>query len=257
MLGHRIRGVRIVSLFGKVEEVIGQLKIRGIDVSRVVIAASEKEVTTKELEQILDVAKRHNLRVNDIHTLFSEVAGPIGLDEDFNVDEITLRGAYWGIKRSLDIFGAAALIILLSPLFALTSLLVWRDVGRPLYFWQERPGRHGNMIRVYKFRTMRDAVSLEGYPVTDELRTSKIGLLLRKLRLDELPQLWNILRGDMSVIGPRPLLFIDPPVEVSQRVAVRRGFLAGRRSMAASSLGHRKSAPWTCDISPKSSSLGK
>ncbi len=223
MLGHRIRGFQIIALFNKIDEVIGHYKIRGIDISRLVIAAGQNEITKNELEGVFQVAQRHNLDVNDIHALFSEVAGPVGLDEDFNVDEITLRGPYWGVKRGLDIFGAVALLLLLSPFFALTSLLVQLDVGKPRLFWQERPGRHGKMIRVFKFRTMRDSVTPEGVPVPDELRVSKVGLILRKLRLDELPQLWNILVGDMSFIGPRPLLFVDQPEEVSQRLAVRPG----------------------------------
>lgn len=223
MVGHRLRGVNIVSVFGNIEDVIGQYKIRGIDISRIVIAANEREISPKSLETIFDVANRHRLVVSDIHLLFSEVAGPIGLDDDFDVDEITLRGPYWGIKRTIDIFAAFFLLILISPLFALTAALVWSDIGRPLLFWQERPGRHGKLFRVFKFRTMKDAVTPDGVPVPDDLRTSKIGNLLRKLRLDELPQLWNILAGDMSFIGPRPLLFIDQPDEVSQRLAVRPG----------------------------------
>lgn len=223
MVGHRLRGVNIVSLFENIEDVIGQYKMRGIDISRIVIAANEKEISPLTLEKIFDVAKRHQLFVSDIHLLFSEVAGPIGLDDDFDVDVITLRGPYWSIKRTLDFLAALLLLLLISPLMILTAALVWRDVGKPLLFWQERPGRHGKLIRVYKFRTMKDAVTPDGVPVPDELRTSKTGLLLRKLRLDELPQLWNILAGDMSFIGPRPLLFIDQPEEVSQRLSVRPG----------------------------------
>lgn len=223
MVGLRIRGVNIVSIFDNIEDVIGQYKIRGIEISRVVIAANEFELPSRSLDKIFDVANRHGLIVSDIHLLFSEVAGPIGLEDDFDVDVINLRGAYWGVKRAIDVLGALALLVLISPLFALTAALVWSDVGKPLLFWQERPGRHGKMIRVYKFRTMKDSVSPEGVPVPDELRTSHIGLILRKLRLDELPQLWNILNGDMSFIGPRPLLFVDQPEEVSQRLAVRPG----------------------------------
>lgn len=223
MIGHRIRGINIVSVFDNIEEVLGQYKIRGIDISRIVIAANEYEISSKSLEQIFDIANRHQLTVSDIHMIFSEVAGPVGLDDDFDVDEIRLRGAFWAVKRSLDILAALSLLVLIFPLYALTAFLVWRDVGKPLLFWQERPGRHGKMIRVFKFRTMKDAVAADGVPVPDEMRTSKSGLLLRKLRLDELPQLWNIIIGDMSFIGPRPLLLIDQPEEVSQRLSIRPG----------------------------------
>lgn len=223
MIGHRIRGINIVSIFDNIEEVIGQYKIRGIDISRIVIAANETEISSMSLDKIFDVANRHQLVISDIHLIFSEVAGPVGLDDDFDVDEIRLRGAFWGVKRFLDIVGALGLLVLIFPLYAATAYLVWRDVGKPLLFWQERPGRHGKMIRVFKFRTMKDAVGADGIPIPDDKRTSKTGLLLRKLRLDELPQLWNIVIGDMSFIGPRPLLFVDQPEEVSQRLAIRPG----------------------------------
>lgn len=223
MIGHRIRGINIVSVFDNIEEVLGQYKIRGIDISRIIIAANEYEISSKSLDKILVVANRHQLSVSDIHLIFSEVAGPVGLDDDFDVDEIRLRGAFWGVKRTLDIVGALGLLVLIFPLYAATAFFVWRDVGKPLLFWQERPGRHGKMIRVFKFRTMKDALGSDGVPIPDDMRTSKTGKILRKLRLDELPQLWNIVIGDMSFIGPRPLLFIDQPEEVSQRLAIRPG----------------------------------
>jgi lipopolysaccharide/colanic/teichoic acid biosynthesis glycosyltransferase len=223
MVGHKLRGINIISVFDQVEDSIGKLKIHGIDVSRIVISATPDEISKETLDKITRVAADRQISVNDIHLLFTEVAGETNIDDDFTIDVIELRGLYWGIKRSLDVFGATMLILLLLPLFSLTAILVRLDVGSPLLFWQVRPGRHGKMIHVYKFRTMKDSVDKSGAPVADEFRTSKIGLFLRKVRLDELPQLWNILRGDMSFIGPRPLLFVDQPDEVSQRLAIRPG----------------------------------
>jgi lipopolysaccharide/colanic/teichoic acid biosynthesis glycosyltransferase len=223
MIGHRIRGISIISIFNNIDDVLGQYKIRGIDISRIVVTANENEISPRTLEYILDAARRHNVNVSDIHFLFSEVAGTIGLDDDFGVDEIQLRGYFWGVKRVIDIIAAFFLLLFLLPVFIVTTILVWLDVGSPMFFWQQRPGRHGKMIRVYKFRTMKDSVRSDGVPLPDHLRTSKMGLLLRKLRLDELPQLWNIIIGDMSFIGPRPLLFADQPEEMSQRLAVRPG----------------------------------
>lgn len=223
MVGKRMRGIPIVSLVDNIETAIGQLNIRGIEINRIVVCAGASELGTREIDTLTDVAGRNNLIINDIHSLFSEVAGPVGLNEDFDVEEITLSDAYWIVKRCLDFFGAIALLFLLSPLFVVTTFLVWIDVGRPFFFWQERPGRHGVVMRVFKFRTMRDVVRSDGAAVPDQSRTSRIGFLLRKLRLDELPQLWNILKGDMSFIGPRPLLFEDQPKEVARRLAVRPG----------------------------------
>lgn len=109
------------------------------------------------------------------------------------------------VKRSLDIFVAAIALILLSPLMALLAILVAADLGRPVVFVQERPGLHGRLFALRKFRSMRATDPRSGL-VTDAQRLSRFGRLLRSTSLDELPSLWNVLRGDMSIVGPRPLL---------------------------------------------------
>ena len=103
------------------------------------------------------------------------------------------------------------------------AALVAVDLGRPVTFWQERPGRHRQPFRVYKFRTMRDAYDLDGNAVPEGLRLSPIGAALRRLRLDELPQLFNILVGNMSFVGPRPLLPVDQPARPEMRLSMRPG----------------------------------
>jgi lipopolysaccharide/colanic/teichoic acid biosynthesis glycosyltransferase len=139
----------------------------------------------------------------------------------------------WCLKRRLElqpgiltrgpvVVAATSLLIILSPLMFIAASIVALDVGFPVVFWQQRLGQHGRLIHVYKFRTMRDKLS-GGHPLPDEARTSRLGSLLRVSRVDELPQLWNILKGDMSFIGPRPLLPIDQPGEVAQRLAIRPG----------------------------------
>lgn len=110
------------------------------------------------------------------------------------------------LKRFFDFFAAALLLLLFSPVFLmLTLLLRWR-MGTPVLFIQLRPGLHGKIFRLYKFRTMRDAFDASGEPLPDAERLTSLGRFIRKTSLDELPQLWNVLRGDMALIGPRPLL---------------------------------------------------
>ena len=109
-------------------------------------------------------------------------------------------------KRGLDLAMAATAGLLLSPLImAVAGIVRWR-LGSPVLFRQARAGLHGNVFTLYKFRTMRDAFDAQGQLLPDDQRLTKCGRSLRSLSLDELPQLWNILRGDMSLIGPRPLL---------------------------------------------------
>jgi lipopolysaccharide/colanic/teichoic acid biosynthesis glycosyltransferase len=110
------------------------------------------------------------------------------------------------VRRLIDLTGASILSVLLSPVLAGLALAIRFSMGRPILFRQQRPGYRGEPFEVYKFRTMKDAVVADGEPLPDEERLTKVGIFMRQLSLDELPQLWNILRGDMSFIGPRPLL---------------------------------------------------
>jgi sugar transferase EpsL len=110
------------------------------------------------------------------------------------------------MKRAADVVCAAAGLFLLSPVFAAVALLVRVHLGAPVLFRQERPGLHGRSFTILKFRTMRDQRDASGDPLPDEYRLTRLGALLRSTSLDELPELWNVLRGEMSLVGPRPLL---------------------------------------------------
>jgi lipopolysaccharide/colanic/teichoic acid biosynthesis glycosyltransferase len=133
------------------------------------------------------------------------------------------RGQYRHLKRVIDAIGAICLILALAPVLAFTAVVVAINVGLPLVFWQQRPGRHGRAFKLYKFRTMRAAHDAEGKRVPDELRSSSIGNFLRRTWLDELPQLYNVLVGEMSFVGPRPLLPADQPKGQISRLVVRPG----------------------------------
>jgi lipopolysaccharide/colanic/teichoic acid biosynthesis glycosyltransferase len=109
------------------------------------------------------------------------------------------------VKRVLDLAVSSVTLALLSPLLLVIGVLIWFTMGRPILFIQERPGRQGKIFRIYKFRTMRDARDATGEPLPDGDRISRMGRFLRASSLDELPELLNVLRGDMSLVGPRPL----------------------------------------------------
>jgi len=111
-----------------------------------------------------------------------------------------------GGKRLFDIIVATSLLLALAPFLVLVALVVLVGLGRPVFFRQRRPGLHGALFTIIKFRTMRDAVNEGGDPLPDERRLTKVGRFLRRTSLDELPTLWNVVRGDMSLVGPRPLL---------------------------------------------------
>ena len=110
------------------------------------------------------------------------------------------------LKRIFDVSVAVLVLLLLSPAILLLAIAVAVFLGRPVLFVQERPGRHGRPFKLVKFRSMRDAHDAEGRPLPDSERLTGFGRLLRKSSLDELPELWNVLKGEMSLVGPRPLL---------------------------------------------------
>lgn len=122
------------------------------------------------------------------------------------------------IKRLLDIIIASIALILLSPLYAFVAYKVKKNLGSPVLFRQVRPGLHGKPFEMIKFRTMKDAVDQQGNPLPDSERLTPFGQMLRSTSLDEMPELWNVIKGDMSIVGPRPLLMEYLPLYNSEQV---------------------------------------
>ena len=130
---------------------------------------------------------------------------------------------YFGFKRIFDAVASGSSPRSIAPLAVLVALAACVDVGPPIIFWQQRIGRGGERFVLYKFRTYRAPFEANGRPIERDSRLSNLGQFIRRTRLDEIPQLFNILRGDMSLIGPRPLLPIDQPRDPSTRLRVRPG----------------------------------
>jgi lipopolysaccharide/colanic/teichoic acid biosynthesis glycosyltransferase len=130
------------------------------------------------------------------------------------------------MKRVFDLVVAAAAVVLLAPLVLAIAVAVRLSLGKPVFFVQERPGHHGVPFRMIKFRTMCDAVDADGQPLPDGDRLTRLGRFLRASSLDELPELWHVLRGEMSIVGPRPLLMEYLPLysaEQARRHDVKPG----------------------------------
>lgn len=129
-------------------------------------------------------------------------------------------------KRSFDILGSGIGLLLLMPVIFLVGFLVKYKLGSPVLFRQTRPGKDGVLFEMIKFRTMRDEIDLDGHSLPDSERMTNFGSFLRSSSLDELPELWNVLKGDMSLVGPRPLLVEYLPLyskEQAKRHDVRPG----------------------------------
>jgi lipopolysaccharide/colanic/teichoic acid biosynthesis glycosyltransferase len=234
-IGCSTHGVRVLAHAESLADTIRTLEVHGVFVDGVVVAMEVGQLSQPARDAIAAIALEGRIRLE----LLAETMGlalasaparagdrPSPADVfalgDEELDRLAAR-PIWRVKRALDILLSANLLALLAPLMLLVSIGVALDVGLPVAFWQERPGRGGRSFRLRKFRTMRAAHDDDGRRLADDERISRFGVFLRRSRLDELPQLVDILRGEMSFVGPRPLLPVDQPADSRARLAVRPG----------------------------------
>jgi len=147
------------------------------------------------------------------------------------------------LKRIFDVVASSAALFLLSPVIAIVAWQIRRKMGSPVLFRQVRPGLNGRPFEMVKFRTMKDAFDDAGRPLPDSERLTRFGQFLRSSSLDELPELWNVLKGDMSLVGPRPLLVEYLPLyspEQYRRHEARPGITGWAQVNGRNSLGWDK-----------------
>ena len=153
------------------------------------------------------------------------------------------------MKRLVDVVISLIALILLSPIFCLVAFKVRKNLGSPIFFLQERPGKDGKLFKMIKFRSMKDAVDKDGNPLPDEQRITPFGQKLRSTSLDEMPQLINVLKGDMSIVGPRPMLkdfvaLYSP--EQARRLEVKPGMTGLAQVSGRNELDYEKR--FKCDV---------
>ncbi|MFN0219985.1 MAG: sugar transferase [Hyphomicrobium sp.] len=223
-------------------QIVEKLEVEGIHVDRIIVATEFEELPAKARSALLQIERRTTTRLELIadrilgpkKTTRAQSARPEFVVHGSKLDpqeraltmfseSISASRPYWRVKRAVDVVLAATLLVLLSPVTLLVALLVAIDVGFPVLFAQQRPGTRGRPFKVYKFRTLAAPHDENGRRVREQDRTRFVGDILRKLRLDELPQLFNILVGQMSFVGPRPLLPHDQPYGARGRLLVRPG----------------------------------
>jgi sugar transferase (PEP-CTERM system associated) len=184
---------------------------RSLEVDEIIVALTERRSGSMPLRQLLD-CKVSGTKVYDLNTHFEKTLGQIRIDflnaswlifgDGFN------QGAWrTAVKRVFDLVSASILLVGSAPIMLITALLIKLESPGPVLYRQERTGLNGRSFSIFKFRSMRTDAEKDGRPVwaaTNDNRVTRVGNIIRKLRIDELPQLFNVLRGDMSLVGPRP-----------------------------------------------------
>lgn len=235
--GRTFSGVPVLGSPDDIAQVLQQMKVHGADIQRIVISTPPNDLPPAMAEVLARLDANDGVSVEYLQERLGFVQPRPAPEGDSllrrqaerlptlsqMVAIVDLDRPYWRIKRLLDILGATVLLIATAPLMLCVALVVALDVGAPVMFWQERLGMMGKRLRINKFRTMRPAWTASGERIPEQARTSRIGALLRRTRLDELPHLYHILVGDMSFIGPRPLLYAEQELAYAARLAIRPG----------------------------------
>jgi len=227
MVGRAIAGVQVMGAPNELDTIIGEFAVHGVDTHRVVVAGEVDTLSPTMLHEVERVCQRRDISLCFLPRIIGLTEGqpahvPVKSGANQAIPSFTPSWFARG-KRALDIVGSLALLIGLLPLIMIAVMLVILDVGTPALFWQERVGWKGRSFLIYKFRTLKAPIDSNGNPTLEGRRPSAIGRFLRATRIDELPQLLNVLAGDMSLIGPRPLLPEDQPSMTSIRLSVRPG----------------------------------
>jgi lipopolysaccharide/colanic/teichoic acid biosynthesis glycosyltransferase len=256
MRGRTIRQKPILGTVEELQNILQSLEVHGVLIDRIVVATARDRLLPRALESLLEVEKSSNIAIHFLSERlgfkdFSETPSalpgqernivdgqrPLALAGNLDNANLNFRSKPFRLKRIVDGFGAAFLIFALAPVTALVAFIIALDVGFPVIFWQQRPGLNGRPFKLYKFRTMRAPHDKHSRRIPDDQRSSAVGRILRRTRLDELPQLYNVLVGDMSFVGPRPLLPHDQSPDYAARLSVPPGITGwaqvnGGRSMS-------------------------
>ena len=230
-IGRSVDGVQVFGPPAHLGAVIEEFATHGLRTDWVVVGNAPSEVSEETATEVRRTCAQQDLRLIFVPRLdaLDSVERCSVVDQHFDrVPHSRFPSGirisrYFSFKRIIDIVIVSILILALLPVLIMTALLVVVDVGWPVLFWQQRTGHGGRELQLYKLRTLRAPFDPQGRRIPDEQRLSRVGRLLRQTRFDELPQLFNVLIGDMSLIGPRPLLPRDQPTNSRLRLAVRPG----------------------------------
>jgi lipopolysaccharide/colanic/teichoic acid biosynthesis glycosyltransferase len=238
--GRTIQQNPVLGTVVELPDILQSLEVHGVAIDRIVVAIAADQLQPRSLASLFDVEKSSDIVVQFLSERLGfdgsqrpSVLGDDSLPGQKAVARVgrlidvgcadSARRSFQHGKRAVDVIAAAVFIIMLAPLTLLITFVVAFDVGFPVIFWQQRPGLCGRPFKLFKFRTMRAPHDKHQRRIADDQRSSGVGQILRRTRLDELPQLYNVLVGDMSLTGPRPLLPCDQAPDYAVRLSVRPG----------------------------------
>lgn len=241
-------------LFGpheSLESILRTLELHGITIRRIMLTIDPDELPFELRASMMKTANSRSIPVEDVRPILDLVRPkPIAARHAYKAPSSPLaqfrfsdeemraiaRRPYWRYKRALDAAVAGVMLVMLAPVIGGLALLIRMGLGAPVYFWQERTGYGGRPARLYKFRSMSNIKTSDNGPTDDAKRQSTLGRFMRATRIDELPQLWNVLIGEMSFVGPRPLLPADLIEGATARWLARPGLTGWAQVMGGRDL---------------------
>jgi lipopolysaccharide/colanic/teichoic acid biosynthesis glycosyltransferase len=229
-VGRVVNGVAVLGRPAHLDAIIEEFATHGVCTDQVAVSGAPNLLSKEDMVEVHRVCAQRNLDLLFLDRIFGQALAPTidnSGEAKLTCSNVNGRGLvlsfYFRVKRAVDFFASVASLALLSPLWLLAASLTWFFVGSPILFWQQRMGLDGRSFDLYKMRTLRPPFDREGQKLCEAERLSCVGWLLRVTRIDELPQLLNVINGDMSLIGPRPLLPQDQPANPAARLTVRPG----------------------------------
>lgn len=205
-VGRAFNGVPVLGTIDDVDQVLVELETQGIFPERLVVTKPVESLPQGTIGRLNEIVRRRGVEVDSLPDLLSLRLGGGGVVAPAD-ERLPVGAPRWlEIKRFLDVILSAALLLFTAPVSLIAALAVLAELGHPVLFRQVRPGFGLQPFTLLKFRSMRGPRAADGRLLSDPERTGPVGRLLRRTRLDEIPQLLNVLKGDMSFIGPRPLL---------------------------------------------------
>jgi lipopolysaccharide/colanic/teichoic acid biosynthesis glycosyltransferase len=227
MTGRTVSGIRIVGPPDHLQPIIDEFAEHGISTDRVVVGGDEDLLSEETLKEVQRVCEQRQIPLDFVPKLVGltalETRAKLKSRATTNIAPSDVLSPYFKWKYAVDFVSAATMLVLYAPFLIIAGGLALLDVGWPIVFWQQRLGAGGRPFVIYKLRTLRPPFDQRGQPIPENKRLSWVGTFLRRTRLDELPQLFNVLVGDMSLIGPRPLLPRDQPANPTVRLMIRPG----------------------------------